>query len=90
MAVSRGLDPQVAERVRKLLARFDLPSLQALPGARDLQPDALLAAMARDKKARQTGLVWVLPTALGAWRPVDDIPMEAVRGELVRFLAQPF
>jgi len=89
LAVARGLDPQVAERVRRLLARFDLPSLQTLPGAEKLHPEALLAAMARDKKARQTGLVWVLPTALGAWRPVDDIPMEAVRRELVRFLAQP-
>jgi 3-dehydroquinate synthase len=84
LAVRRGLDPAVAERVRALLARFGLPPLPAL------DPVALLAHMARDKKALEGGLVWVLPAALGEGRMVQDVGRDEVLAELARFLHDPF
>jgi 3-dehydroquinate synthase len=90
LAVPRGFPEAAAARVRDLLQRFALPPLATLPGAAELQPDELLAAMARDKKARERGLVWVLPTALGSWRPAEDIPADEVRRALEDFLKKPF
>jgi 3-dehydroquinate synthase len=74
----------LAERLRSLLARFGLPPLPAL------DPEELISLMARDKKARESGLVWVLPAAPGEGRMVDGIGMEAVREELISFLREPF
>jgi 3-dehydroquinate synthase len=84
LAVRRGLDPAVAERIRALLERCDLPPLPVL------DPAALLAHMARDKKALEGGLVWVLPAALGAGRMVQGVSREELSGELARFLRAPF
>src|SRR5687768_18226012 len=47
------------------LGRFDLPPLPPL------DPAELISLMARDKKARESGLTWVLPAALGEGRMVD-------------------
>lgn len=83
LAVSRGLDPAFAERLRSLLARFDLPPLPPL------DPETLISLMARDKKARESGLVWVLPAALGEGRMVEGIGTDVVAAELRPFLENP-
>jgi 3-dehydroquinate synthase len=81
----RLIEDDVGERLRRLLGRFELPVLPVdrLPVA------ALLAAMARDKKASQRGLVWVLPRRVGEDRQ-EPVPAELVREELEPFLADPW
>ncbi len=83
LAGRRGLSPDVAERIRALLRRLALPPLPAL------DPAALMAGMARDKKARESGLVWVLPRALGEGWMTGGIPDGEVAAELREFLADP-
>lgn len=83
LAERRGLEPAVAERLRRLLRRFELPPLPPV------EPEALIEAMGRDKKARQGGLVWVLPVAVGEGRMVSDVDTDEVRRELAGFLADP-
>jgi 3-dehydroquinate synthase len=84
LAARRGLAKDLAPRLTALLSRFELPPL---PPA---SPAELLAHMARDKKATERGLVWVLPAALGEGRMVDGIGREEVLAELADFLAAPF
>ncbi len=84
LAVPRGLDPAVAERVHALLLRFGLPPLPPLDAGE------LLALTARDKKASEAGLVWVLPAALGEGRMVAGIGGEEVEAALRGFLGDPF
>ena len=83
LARRRGLSPEVAERIRGLLRRLTLPPLPAL------DPAELMAGMARDKKARESGLVWVLPRALGDGWMAGGIPDDEVAAELREFLADP-
>jgi 3-dehydroquinate synthase len=80
LASRRGLAPETAERIQTLIRRLDLPPLPRLSA------EDLMAAMARDKKARESGLVWVLPQALGEGSMVDGISNEEVRAELEAFL----
>ncbi|MES1211744.1 MAG: 3-dehydroquinate synthase family protein, partial [Acidobacteriota bacterium] len=84
LAVRQGLDPALPERLRALLARLGLPPLPRV------EAEELISHMARDKKARESGLVWVLPAGLGEGRMIDRIGMDAVRDELVPFLREPF
>ena len=84
LAVRRGLDPAVAERIRALLVRFGLPPLPAL------DPAELISHMARDKKARESGLVWVLPARMGEGKMVSDVSPGEVEAELRSFLRDPF
>jgi 3-dehydroquinate synthase len=84
LARRRGLPVGAARRLAALLARLGLPPLPALA------PQDLAARMARDKKARERGLVWVLPAALGAGSMVEGIGWEEVAGELRAFLRHPF
>jgi 3-dehydroquinate synthase len=84
LALRRGLDPVFAGRLAGLLGRFDLPPLPPL------DPAGLLDLMSRDKKARESGLTWVLPAALGEGAMVDGIGMAEVREELDGFLRDPF
>lgn len=81
LAVREGLDPAFARRLASLLGRFGLPPLPPL------DPGELISLMARDKKARETGLTWVLPAAPGQGRMVDGIRMEIVAEELRGFLS---
>ncbi len=83
LADRRGLSKDVSERIGALIRRLDLPALPRL-SAKDL-----VATMARDKKARESGLVWVLPRALGEGVMVDGISNEEVRTELEAFLGDP-
>jgi 3-dehydroquinate synthase len=62
LAVRLGVAaPALRERVEALLGRLGLPVRLPHP----IAPDALLAAMASDKKNRQARLRFALPTALG-------------------------
>ncbi|HXO20745.1 MAG TPA: 3-dehydroquinate synthase [Thermoanaerobaculia bacterium] len=84
LAASRGLDPAMGDRFRGLLARLDLPPLPAIPAAQ------LVALLARDKKAREGGLAWVLPRSLGEGRIASGIEEAEVEAELGRFLRDPW
>jgi len=84
-----GAEPELFARLRRLLARLDLPPLPAAA----LDADDLLERMARDKKGRESGLTWVLPACIGGGaaegRTVDDLPGGEVRAALLAFLAAP-
>jgi 3-dehydroquinate synthase len=84
LAQRRGFDPAAAARLRSLLARLELPPLP------DLDVETLQALMARDKKAREKGLVWVLPKRLGAGQMVTDLDPAWVGEELRSFLTDPW
>lgn len=85
LAGRRGLvDRAIAERQRRLLARFELPPLPRL------DPEELLSFMSRDKKATESGLTWVLPRSLGRGEMVSDVPPGEVRSELTSFLTVPW
>jgi 3-dehydroquinate synthase len=81
LARRRGLDRAESERLEGLLGRLALPALPAVDAP------ALLDAMRRDKKARESGLVWVLPRALGRGEMVSDVHWTEVESELSDFLA---
>ena len=83
LALRRGLAAAVAERIHALIRRLALPPLP------ELDPEDLLAGMARDKKARESGLVWVLPQSLGEGRMATGIPTAEVLAELRGFLRDP-
>ncbi len=83
LAERRGLPGADADRLRALVGRLRLPALPELP------VEALLAAVRRDKKAREGGLVWVLPARLGEGRSVSGVGETEVRRELAAFLAAP-
>ena len=84
LALSRGLDRRTAERIHALILRLGLPPLP------ELDPETLLAAMARDKKALESGLVWVLPRTLGEGWMANGVPSQEVQAELRTFLRHPF
>ncbi|HXU44683.1 MAG TPA: 3-dehydroquinate synthase family protein [Thermoanaerobaculia bacterium] len=80
----RGLPAGDAARVKRLLARLSLPPLPPLRAA------ALIAASARDKKALESGLPWVLASRLGAGRIAGDVSWPEIESELEAFLADPW
>ena len=93
LAEARGagwIDRRVGERMRRLLRRLELPPLPA----GGLSVDDLVQRMGRDKKARESGLVWVLPASTGdggvEGRMVADLAAADVRRQLDAFLADPF
>jgi 3-dehydroquinate synthase len=84
LAVRRGLDPAAAARLRGFLERLPLAPLPPLAA------EPLAALLGRDKKAREGGLAWVLPAALGEGRVVHDVSAEEVAVELAAFLPDPW
>lgn len=66
-------EPELVERQDALLRRFDLPL--ACPG---VSPDAILRAMAFDKKAVGARLRWVLPRGSGRMEYGLEVPEEIV------------
>lgn len=69
-------------RVNAVLAAYRLPT-----AARGVRPDAVLTALAHDKKVRQGRLRWVLPTRIGHVLVTPDVPsamVQAVVHERVR------
>ena len=88
LARRRGLDAGFAERLEWLIDRLGPPALTDVErelGVR-LRVDRLIEAMGRDKKARESGLVWVLPAAPGRGEMVADVDPALVRKELQAFL----
>ena len=83
LAERRGLGRDFSGRLRALLVRLDLPPLPPL------DPAELVAIMARDKKAREGGLVWVLPARLGEGTMTSGVPWEEVSAELAELLRDP-
>ncbi|HEX4955955.1 MAG TPA: 3-dehydroquinate synthase [Thermoanaerobaculia bacterium] len=83
LSLARGLDQGAARRLAALIARLGLPPLPAF------EVDELLTLMARDKKAKESGLTWVLAERLGQGRMVEGIAEEEIRAELAAFLASP-
>ncbi len=71
------VDTAFVQRQQDLLVALELPV--ALDNA---DADALLAAMAHDKKVADGRLRFVLPTRLGHVEFVDDVPPEQVRAAL--------
>jgi 3-dehydroquinate synthetase len=80
----RGLDAAFAERLRRLVGRLGLPPLPAV------EPAALVALMARDKKAREAGLDWILLAAPGQGTVAGDVGVAEIAEELRRFAPDPF
>lgn len=70
-------DRATVERQERLLADIGLP----VRGA-GIDADAVLAAIARDKKARDGRVPFVLAPAIGTFRLVYDVPPAAVREAL--------
>ena len=88
LALRRGLDPEFAARLGRMIDRLGPPHLGAVEERRGirLDVDRLIAAMGRDKKARESGLVWILPAAPGRGEIVADLDPALVRRELRAFL----
>lgn len=80
LAGSRGADPEMRRRVEALLRVLTLPPLPEV-SAREL-----MDLMLRDKKTRERGLVWVLPTEVGRVEIVADLEFAQVKEALDRFL----
>ncbi len=72
------VDGEFVARLVNLLAAFDLPT--ELHNA--LEADALLSAMAKDKKAEAGQLRFVLPTRLGHVELISDVTEDDVRAVL--------
>lgn len=83
LAARRGLGPEAVDRIHSLTCRFELPELPPM------ESEDLMRLMQRDKKARESGLVWVLPTRIGAAEPVSGVDDAEVRRELEAFLRDP-
>ena len=77
----RGLDGAAAQRVRDLLARLQLPALPPL----DAQ--TVEECWARDKKARESGLTWVLCTDLGRGTLYEGFGSNVLMDSLTEFIA---
>jgi shikimate kinase/3-dehydroquinate synthase len=66
-------EPTLADRIEAVLAAWGLPMM-----CPPYQADAILEAMAHDKKKRGRTLRWVLPRQIGAVEIVEDVPQEVV------------
>ena len=65
--------PEVAQRISALLRRFGLPTQPPR-----YPPEAVLSAMASDKKKQGSRLRFVLPRAIGQVEIFDDVPKAAL------------
>lgn len=84
LAVERGLSRAEAARLAKLIQKLGLPPLPPVEG------NALMAAIARDKKARESGVAWVLPQRLGVGELVIDLLPDQIESALDSFLKDPW
>ncbi len=80
----RGLAPEAAGRLRETIARIGLPPLG------ELSVNELVRSMARDKKARESGVSWVLARSLGEGYLADDVGWGTIEQELGPFLSDPW
>jgi 3-dehydroquinate synthase len=76
LAVALDVCPEsFLQRLQPLIERAGLPiSFADRPGLFD----RIVRAMQMDKKFRDGKNVFVLPTAIGAWRQVEDIDWERI------------
>jgi len=87
LAVRTGRVPRAfAVRQAALMAALGLPT--CLPSGVEVAAEDLVALMARDKKALDGRLRFVLPTRLGQVELVDDVPTPLVREVLAGRLAE--
>ena len=75
------LPDREAGRIHEVICRYG-----PLPSGRDLNPDALVARLASDKKTVQGRVHFVLPAAIGEVKMVDDAATADVRGAIVETL----
>ena len=69
--------------------KINIPPLKSRqPALPPLDSDDLLDAMEKDKKATQSGLMWVLPMRPGDVDLVSDLPRAEVRSEIDAFLRE--
>jgi 3-dehydroquinate synthase len=80
LAAGQGGDREFRARFEALLERAAIPPLGRLSA------QALLERMGRDKKARASGLSWILPLRAGRAEVVSDLPRAIVEEELAKFL----
>lgn len=80
LALRRGADASFLTRIEHLLDRLGLPALPPV-GVREV-----VANLARDKKARQSGLVWILPMAPARGERTTGIGEAEVASEVEAFL----
>lgn len=80
LARRRGADAGFLDRVERLLDRCRIPPPPAVDSA------AVVANLARDKKARQGGLTWILPLAAGRGERVQGVGEAEVVKEVEAFL----
>lgn len=81
---ARGLEHRAAQRLRDLIRRLEPAPLPTLDAER------LAAWTARDKKAREGGLAWVLARQLGDGVVCRDIGADEVEATIQAFLADPW
>lgn len=80
LALRRGADGEFLARVERLLDRLDVPPPPPVAAAE------LAGNLARDKKARESGLVWILPMGPGAGERTGGIADAEIASELESFL----
>jgi len=87
-AAQRGwCPPEDAARLRRHLVMTGLPVAIPRPNGRPLSADALLAAMAKDKKVRHGRIALVLPRRIGEAFVTRDVSAEAIRDFLAEGVA---
>lgn len=78
-----------ARRVEAHIAACGLPARIAGIAGLSASPDALIAHMRHDKKAKDGKLVFIVPHGIGDARIHDDVPLDAVARVLSRSIAHP-
>ncbi len=88
LAERRGLEPTFVRRLERVIDRLGPPALAEAERELGvtLEPQRLVEAMGRDKKAREGGLVWIFPAAPGRGEIVAGLDLALVRSELDAFL----
>ncbi len=86
LSEKHGLDRKSADRLRRLLYRFDLPPLPY-----HLRVGELFDYMEKDKKAREnTGVSWVLAAEIGRGEVVEELDYVEAWLDLTDFLEDPW
>ncbi len=81
LALRRGADGGFLARVERLLDRLDVPPPPPVAA------EALAGYLARDKKARASGLAWILPMGPAAGVRMGGVAEAEIASELESFLA---
>lgn len=76
--ITGTIEQAAAARIQKTVCGYG-----PLPGAKDLEPDRLIARLRSDKKTLKGQVHFVLPTAIGTVRIVTGIPEQVIRRAIV-------